>query len=432
MLATAAFAADLPPRNTQVPDMPLKAVRMAPDWNWTGFYLGGYAGVGLNRSHGADTTGVFNGEIDFLGTGVTAGATAGYNWQFDPRWLAGIEGDIGYLGLSHNAQEYGDPNLRTNQKTSWLGTARLRLGFTNGPSLAYITGGAAWVNSADLNSNLAGNSFVENTKTRSGYVYGSGVETRLGGNWTAKAETLYVDAGHGDPLAINGFIFAADRHRYAIQRFGVNYLFNGPQQPMLTPGDWQGFYIGGVGGGAVTQTRLSPTDAVAGEFGNNGNGYSLGGIAGYNWQFAPFWVAGVEGDVSWLGIDRSVNDYNNVPALYAFKTRWVATARGRLGYSTGPALLYVTGGGAWVNYKESWDIGGGPATSAKTKSGYTVGGGIESVMSLLGPGWTSRTEYLYVDAGKGDTLAAAPGPVSIAADHKFHLFRSAVVYHLGR
>lgn len=415
-------------------DMPVKAVKAAPvtTWSWTGFYVGGYVGVGVNRSHGndpRDTEGASSGELNFLGTGFTGGATGGYNWQFAPNWVAGIEGDIGYLGLSHDVQQYNESDLRTNQKTSWIGTLRGRFGYTNGPSLSYITGGAAWVHFDDVVSNLSGTDFADSAKTKTGFAVGSGLETRLGGNWTAKSEFLYVDVGAGDTVSNTSFTVQTDQHRYAMQRFGVNYLFNnGPQAP-LPQHNWTGFYVGAVGGGAVTQTRLvaAPGDTTVGEFGNNGNGYTLGVLAGYNWQLAPAWVVGVEGDFSWLGINHSVDDYDDSLALYTLNTRWLATARARIGYSTGPALLYVTGGGAWVNYKESWDFGQGPVTSSKTLGGYTVGGGIEA---MLGNGWTSRSEYLYVNVGDGDALVD-PSNTPIVANHQFHLFRSALVYPLG-
>ncbi|MEP7031564.1 MAG: hypothetical protein ABI830_11575 [Pseudolabrys sp.] len=422
-----AFATDMPAR------MPAKAFTPVSVWNWTGFYAGVYAGVGINQSHAIDPV-TPRGDIEFLGTGFTGGATAGYNRQFARNWVAGIEGDIGYLGLSHDVVQYDD-SLSTNQKTSWLGTVRGRLGYTSGPTLSYITGGAAFLGTKDVFASIAPAATSSSEKTRAGFAIGSGVETRLGGNWTAKSEYLYVDVGRGDTLTgvFGPLALQTDQHRYAMQRFGVNYLFGDRPNAPLPQYNWNGFYAGVLGGSAISQTKLtdSPDSARGGEFGNHGNGYSFGGTAGFNWQFAPAWVAGVEGDVSWLGINHSVNDYNQGTALYNLNTKWFATARGRIGYSTGPALLYVTGGGAWVNYNESWDFGLGTVSSTKTLSGYTVGGGIETMFSLFGPGWTTKSEYLFVNVGKGDSLND-PSTAHITADHQFHLFRSALLYHFGR
>jgi outer membrane immunogenic protein len=249
----------------------------------------------------------------------------------------------------------------------------------------------------------------------------------LGGGWTAKAETLYVNTGSGDTIDNGDFAYKAE-HRYYTQRFGVNYLFGGKPTPAPQMYNWSGFYAGIIGGSSIAQTKIDdPTGNSVGEVGNTGTGYNAGGVLGFNYQFAPALVAGVEGDFSWFGIRHGVDDYNDSLALYTIKTHWLATARARLGYSSGPALFYVTGGGAWVNLNESWDFGSGPASATKTLSGYSVGGGIETV---LWGGLTSRTEYLFVDVGRG-TLLIDPSVTPVQGDHQYHLFRSSLTYKFG-
>jgi len=416
--AAPASAADLAP----------KMVTKAPQaiWDWTGFYVGGYVGVGTNRSHAFDPTAGASGELDFVGTGFTGGGVAGYNWQVSRNWVVGIEGDIGYLGLSHNSLDYneGAAQLFTNQETNWLATLRGRVGYTTGPNLTYVTGGAAWVHTKDSLVSTAG--AVSSSETKTGWVYGSGTETMLGGGWTAKAETLYVNAG--DSTLSNGTFGTQTEHRYAMQRFGVNYLFGAKPQPALPQYNWSGAYAGIIGGSANTQIKLTdPTGILPGEFGNNGSGFHVGGNVGYNWQISPMWVVGVEGDFSYFGLNHSVDNYNDSLALYTVVTHWIATARARVGYSTGPALLYVTGGGAWVNVNEHWNWGSGEVAADKTLSGYTIGGGIETV---LWNGWTSKNEYLFVDVGNGSVLNAPPG-VRVQGDHEYHLFRTSLTYKFG-
>ena len=187
-----------------------------------------------------------------------------------------------------------------------------------------------------------------------------------------------------------------------------------------------------VANGGLVEVEQAAQGAAGGEFGNTGTGFTGGIIAGYNWQFAPQWVAGVEGDFSWLGIKHSLTEYNDLDKNYELNTHWLATARARLGYSTGPALLYVTGGGAWVNYEETWQAAGLTSSSTKTLGGYAVGGGIETPFTffgLLGPGLLARSEYLYVNVGDGDTLTQAGFPV--VANHQFHVFRGALLYRFG-
>ena len=242
----------------------------------------------------------------------------------------------------------------------------------------------------------------------------------LGGGWSAKSEYMYINLGSGDTItnlaAVFPHPFRPTRREYYTQRFGVNYQFGAGKNGPLPQANWNGLYVGGVFGGAVGSVRgtgndFNPFPPNSGEIGNNGSGFTAGGQIGWNWMIAPKWVVGVEGDISYLGIDHMSTDYFNAvgsgnQSLLIVDTSWIATARGRIAYNTGPALLYATGGGAWVHVRDTF-IGnfGGLPSSTKTLSGWTVGGGIETV---LWGNWSSKTEYLYVDVGEGDTLRDLP------------------------
>jgi outer membrane immunogenic protein len=433
-IAVVAGAAALTPFAASAADVPVRAARPAAvavvaPFDWTGFYLGLYAGVGVQRSHGEDPTRRTGpGELEFVGEGFTGGATAGYNYQVFPNWVVGLEGDIGYLGLDNAFRSYF-PDQRFNSETSWIGTVRGRVGYTSGPSLTYVTGGAAWVHVEDTNDlSVFGGPRLTSTRTAGGYVIGSGIETRLGGNWTAKAEHLYVDVGDGPTLS-RALPMQVDKHRYELMKFGVNYLFGDKPQAPLLAYNWTGAYAGLVGGSAVSSTEGSdPSGTVGGNINNNGTGFTLGGIAGFNWHVSPLLVAGVEGDFSWLGIENRSVDYFDGPASLGIDSNWLATARVRVGYSAGSSLIYLTGGGAWVNLQNSFQptparAGGPRVSSTETLTGLTIGGGIEAPSFI--PGWMSRTEYLFVSAGEGDTLSSRGD--RFVADHNFHLFRFALV-----
>src|ERR1700738_1335776 len=61
--------------------------------------------------------------------------------------------------------------------------------------------------------------------------------------------------------------------------------------------NWTGFYIGGHIRGAFSSSNNFNGLAT----GNNSNGRFLGGLqGGADYQFAPNWVLGVEGQYSWL------------------------------------------------------------------------------------------------------------------------------------
>jgi outer membrane immunogenic protein len=152
---------------------------------------------------------------------------------------------------------------------------------------------------------------------------------------------------------------------------------------------------------------------------------------GFNRQIVPGWVAGVEADIGWLGIDRTRQNWNAVIA-FGVETDWYATARVRLARSTGPALLYVTGGAAFVDVTNRYNVnlvGRAQASKSEVATGWTIGGGIEAV---LGNGWTGKTEYLYIDAGSQDVFNVEIGGGTIARfDNRFHVFRFGVNRKFG-
>jgi outer membrane immunogenic protein len=135
-----------------------------------------------------------------------------------------------------------------------------------------------------------------------------------------------------------------------------------------------------------------------------------------NWQVAPQWVLGVEGDVGFAsqttafpGFIFGPHRFNDAANSLAIKTAWDASARGRLGFLVTPTtLIYATGGAAWQHFDVtssctsavSCVVGNGftPAviTSSTTKVGWTIGGGVETA---LWSHWFARAEYRYADFG---------------------------------
>jgi len=174
-------------------------------------------------------------------------------------------------------------------------------------------------------------------------------------------------------------------------------------------------------------------------------GFDGGGIIGYNWQFGR-WVVGLETDIqgsTGSGYLTCVVSCNNLPSTAIDqKLSWFGTARARLGYGIGPALFYATGGAAYGEVKESiTQSGGGPtaATSfSHSKSGFAVGGGIENKLDLfgmLGPNWTTRTEYLYLDLGSVSDNFANPtfagSTQTLNSSIHEHVWRTVVSYKFG-
>src|SRR5258708_3183689 len=77
--------------------------------------------------------------------------------------------------------------------------------------------------------------------------------------------------------------------------------------------NWSGVYVGAHVGGAWQSapdwTYFNPNNGATFSLTQSGNLGAAGGLqGGYNWQLAPSWLFGIEGDISWtsLGQTRAV------------------------------------------------------------------------------------------------------------------------------
>ncbi|XUM20436.1 outer membrane protein [Bradyrhizobium oligotrophicum S58] len=176
--------------------------------------------------------------------------------------------------------------------------------------------------------------------------------------------------------------------------------------PVYTPPqaiyNWTGFYLGGHLGGAFAGNNSLE--------GNNGR--FLGGVqGGFDYQFAPNWVLGIEAQYSWM--DRNTTNFGFPGAAVVTSTgaNQLGSVTGRLGYTWGPALLYAKGGYAWRDGNNlGVSVAGVPTgftTSGNTKDGYTVGAGLEY---MFAPNWSAKAEYQYYNFGN-TTFTGGPAPV---------------------
>jgi outer membrane immunogenic protein len=228
-----------------------KAVPMAV-WSWTGFYIGGNVGYSWGNSDSTETitNGVgatlFTNSGSFKLNGPIGGGQIGYNWQSD-NWVYGVEGDIQASGQKGGVDfvcptDVCSPGVAVvgslNEKLTWFGTLRLRAGVLVTPStLAYVTGGWAFGGiKSDLMLSIPGttNTFSSST-SRNGWTLGLGVETNVGGNWTAKLEYIYLNLGTFSnayataiPAPVRGGFLGVNyssRITDNIVRIGLNYKF---------------------------------------------------------------------------------------------------------------------------------------------------------------------------------------------------------------
>jgi len=208
-LTGTAAAADLPPRPAPAPYY--KAPVEVPVYNWTGFYIGINGGGGFGRSQW-DSTGSFN------TSGGLVGGTVGYNYQFGQA-VVGVEGDIDWADINGTTNTACPFGCKTTD--NWLSTVRGRLGYAADRFMPFVTGGAAF---GDIRASTPG--FAGASNTNAGWTVGAGLEFAIAGNWTAKAEYLYVDLGKFN-CGISCGALATDNVSFTtnIVRAGVNYRF---------------------------------------------------------------------------------------------------------------------------------------------------------------------------------------------------------------
>jgi outer membrane immunogenic protein len=230
-------------------DMPLKEAPLPPAavLSWTGFYAGLNAGGtwGSNNSvntvsslladlapgpssYGASSALGATGSVPVGGNaGFIGGGQIGFNWQFDPRWVAGFEADIQGVA-NHNSNGglatavgpislFGNPDtvrtqINSRGRLDYLGTVRGRLGVLVTPTLlAYGTGGLAYggvkastsISQSNNDCTFTPGACIQGaaatagavSSTLAGWTAGGGLESMFGQHWSAKVEYMYYDLG---------------------------------------------------------------------------------------------------------------------------------------------------------------------------------------------------------------------------------------------
>jgi outer membrane immunogenic protein len=199
-----ALAADLPARTyTKAP------VVIPPAPSWTGFYIFGGGGGGLWAAdqHVQTTGSNIPLTVDQRqgGSGWFGTVGAGYDWQFNTSWVAGVLAD-GQFGSIRGTLQDPLNGISAPQKLEDSWAVGVRVGYLVAPRvLSYVNGGysgSQWGRSqifdtfSGLNEGVHTNSF-----TRNGWFIGGGVENNLdifgitGPGWFWKTE--YRSAFYG-------------------------------------------------------------------------------------------------------------------------------------------------------------------------------------------------------------------------------------------
>lgn len=208
---------------------------LAVPFSWTGFYVGANLGYGFGSTTTTDIVATNSlcwvkcgAQWDTKVKGITGGAQAGYNWQFNSLVL-GVEGDLGALDVNGNGNDPLLSTTFTHTNGGVFSTARGRLGFAIDHVLVYGTGG--WFG-ANFDSSVHQHSGVlidtSSTSFQSGWTAGAGGEWAFAPRWSLKGEWLHYDVGNqkvGGVIPTNVTQFFNIKNTGDIVRGGINYHF---------------------------------------------------------------------------------------------------------------------------------------------------------------------------------------------------------------
>ncbi len=208
-------------------DKQMTAAVAAPECNWTGFYIGGNAGVNFNEFDLSETLDSINqptqdqgpvvfqdeaengrDELEFIG-----GWQIGYNFQWK-RWVFGIEGDFQGAGdvdrtFNGRARVITDTDETTGAlgrelTTDWFASVRPRIGYTFGCIMLYVTGGVGFADTTLAVRDRAFNDGVgtsfdslrsEDENIMVGWTVGGGLEYQINRWLTAGVEYRHSEFG---------------------------------------------------------------------------------------------------------------------------------------------------------------------------------------------------------------------------------------------
>jgi outer membrane immunogenic protein len=245
----AASAADL--------RMPVRAPIVAPVFNWTSCYFGGYVGGAWNAESDKKTdlngynAPASHGWAYDLDSSFIGGGTLGCNWQpVGSPWVFGLEGELGYMRITGSAPDPLSPGFDTVATTTvgdWYGMITGRLGYAWDRALVYVKGGAAFVDTSwnvvdACNTGLCGGGLIATGTAGADNVtwtIGGGIEWAFDWNWSLKAEYMYIALpDQGDACGIastNGLTYCwhNDLDGVHTAKIGLNYRFGFGKGPVM-------------------------------------------------------------------------------------------------------------------------------------------------------------------------------------------------------
>ncbi len=196
-------------------DLAVKAAPyVAPTYDWSGFYVGGFIGGGWSKDDVSEPDlGIIGIVLNapavqtINGSSFIGGIEGGERYQFG-KLVIGWEGDIAWGDTGGTGTtSFGIPGVTFNRTLAdnikWAATATSTVGIAHNNWLIYGKAGAAWAHLEDTyNSNIAIAGAAApfftgaGSQDRVGWTVGTGIEWAAWNNWSIKAEYDYLDFGN--------------------------------------------------------------------------------------------------------------------------------------------------------------------------------------------------------------------------------------------
>jgi outer membrane immunogenic protein len=214
------------------------------------------------------------------------------------------------------------------------------------------------------------------------------------------------------------------------------YQRRGVVAPIASCANFGGFYVGGNIGWAAATAHQNDLDGLTTyyhptSFTATDDSFTAGAQIGYNLQKGCT-VFGIEADWNWADLNADTRVFPRYGYEDSLRTRIdnFGTIRTRTGVVVDQLLLFVTGGVAWADTRDSVHLGGLGFSSNDTRWGWTAGFGTEYA---LAPGVSLTSDVLYLRFNDEDhTLNLGDyGRFRIKTDEEIWVARMGINIRLG-
>jgi opacity protein-like surface antigen/outer membrane receptor protein involved in Fe transport len=447
--------------------------RPAPNYDWTGFYVGAYVDGTWSQASAATVNNV-SGASSSSTTDTSrwgGGVQLGFDYMLPSRIVLGVAADMSSGGTKTTT--VSDPSgISANQTTIFDSeTMRGRFGYGADNVLFYATGGFAWSNAQFVRTQLTGalNSATAGTdeatnKGLMGWIAGGGIAYAFAQNWNVFAEYRYTGFASSSLSLPFSQLTATSTTTVSTVELGVNYKFTPGGQfaggsatpsPIGAPPavpvnnlpvaryayDWSGFYFGGDGGFGWETAEGTLTDAAGAPlaaYSYHVSGPLAGLFVGANYQSNRI-VLGAEGDWQWSNLTGNnqvlaplgaAGAVPGGPFTISTTVKDYAAIRGRFGFAFDRFLPFVTAGWAWGNPSTSYAlVGGAPfANQGGTSTGWTAGAGLDYAFTY---GVFGRIEYRYTSLATAGFVSVATNSADAPNRMPINDLRAGIAYKFG-